>query len=145
MGSADEGHIGHQLSAEHHTGSWDHKPQAIVYDPSSDRFGTEKCGGECSNLATGRAANLVANCDSYPVHLPWWSNKVDIYADPKNRSGFVATIRLDRLGPAKVWQRRFRHNYTILHVKGLKPGKASSSSESSSASMPVVLKDHHTG
>lgn len=41
--------------------------------------------------------------------------------DPKKRSGFVATVRLDRLGPAKVWQRRLRHNYKVLRIKGLEP------------------------
>lgn len=44
--------LGRQLSAEHRTSSWDHKPQAIVYDPSLDTFETEDCGGECNNLTT---------------------------------------------------------------------------------------------
>ena len=87
----------------------------------------------------------VAECDSYQVHLPRWSNKVDIYLDPKNRSGFIATVRLDRLGPAKNWQRRFRHNYKVLHVKGLELKKGSRPSTGSSASIPVVQDSYHNG
>lgn len=131
MGSANQDHSGQQLSTEHRTSSWDHKPQAIVYDPSLDK------------LETVKRENLNIECDSFPVHLPWWSNKVDIYVDPENRSGFVATVQLDRLGTAKNWQRRLRRNYTILHVKGLKPGKFSRTSSSSSASVPVAHNDHH--
>ncbi|CAD6587529.1 MAG: hypothetical protein ASARMPREDX12_002924 [Alectoria sarmentosa] len=133
MASANQENPGQQLSAEHRTSSWDHKPQAIVYDPSLDKLETVKC------------ENLNSKCDSFPVHLPWWSNKVDIYVDAKNRSGFVATVQLDRLGPAKNWQRRFRRNYTVLHVKGLKPGKASRASSSPSASIPVVQNGYHSG
>ena len=143
MCSTDEDRSGRQLSAEHRTSSWDLKPQAIVYDPSKDSFKTEECGGECKSRAIRKLLTCVAHCDSHPVHLPWWSNKVDIYQDPENRSGFIATVRLDRLGPAKVWQRRFRYNYKVLHVKGLKPDKNSGTSTRSSASIPVVENGHH--
>ena len=138
MHSSDEDRSGRQLSAESRTSSWDNKLQAIVYDPAMDSFGTEECGGMFKNLATRYSLTCVAHCDSYQVHLPWWSNKVDIYQDPENRSGFIATVRLDRLGAAKVWQRRLRHNYKVLHVKGLKPEKSSGTSTRLSASIPVV-------
>lgn len=39
------------------------------------------------------------------------------------RTGFVATVRLDKLSTKKNWQRRLRQNYTVLRVKGLKPGE----------------------
>ena len=52
MHSNDEDHLERQLSSEHSTSSWDHKPQAIVYDPSMDTFKTEECGGEYKTLAT---------------------------------------------------------------------------------------------
>ena len=144
MNSTDEDHLGRQVSSEHRTSSWDHKQQALVYDPSMDTLETEECGGECRHLARKLLLSCIAHCDSYPVHLPWWSNKVDIYLDPKNRSGFIATVRLDRLGPAKVWQRRLRHNYTVLHVKGLKPEKDFGTSARSSASIPVVQNGQHS-
>ena len=51
MVSADEEDQRHQLSAEHRSSSWDHKPQALVYDPSSDEMQTEECGGKYSILA----------------------------------------------------------------------------------------------
>lgn len=145
MGLTNQDNLGRQLSAEHRTGSWDHKPQAIVYDPSLDKLETVKCENLNSELQTlvMKAADFAAKCDSFPVHLPWWSNKVDIYVDPENRSGFIATVQLDRLGRAKNWQRRFRHNYKVLHVKGLKPGKASRAS-SSSTSIPARA-GHHNG
>ena len=52
MHSSDEDRSGRQLSAENRTSSWDRKPQAIVYDPSMDSFGTEECGGKSKTLAT---------------------------------------------------------------------------------------------
>ncbi|KAF6236763.1 hypothetical protein HO173_005054 [Letharia columbiana] len=132
MGSPNQEYLGQRLSAEHRTSNWDHKPQAIVYDPSLDKFETVE------------RQNLNTDCNSFPVHLPWWRNKVDIYLDPENRSGFVATVKLDRLGAAKNWQRRLRHNYKVLHVKGLKPGTASRASSSSSTSIPVVKHGDHS-
>ena len=94
--------------------------------------------------AQQNVADFVADCDSFPIDLPRWRNRVDIYVCPENRSGFVATVQLDRLGPAKNLQRRFGHKYRVLHVKGLKPGTASRTSSSSSASMSVLKDgDHH--
>ena len=148
MGSTNQDNPEHQLSAEDRTSSWDHKSQAIVYDPSLDKLETVKCenlNSEWDTVAARNLLTLLAKCDSFPVHLPWWSNKVDIYVDPESRSGFIATVRLDRLGPAKNWQRRLRHNYTVLHVKGLKPGRASRASSSASASIPGVQNGHRSG
>ena len=89
-------------------------------------------------------AKFIADGDSFPVDLPRWRNRVDIYVDPENRSGFVATVQLDRLGPAKNWQRRLGHKYRILHVKGLKPGTVSRTSSNSSAPISVLKDgDHH--
>ena len=88
-------------------------------------------------------ADFVADCDSFPIDLPRWRNRVDIYVCPEDRSGFVATVQLDRLGPAKNLQRRFGHKYRVLHVKGLKPGIASRASSSSSTSMSVLKDDDH--
>ena len=66
-------------------------------------------------------SNWIGKSDSFQVHLPWWRNRVNIYVDEEARTGFVATVKLDRLGPKTNWQRRLRHNYTTLYVKGLKP------------------------
>ena len=46
MNTAGENNLERQLSTEHRTGSWDHKAQAIVYDPSLDSLEIEECGGE---------------------------------------------------------------------------------------------------
>lgn len=61
MGSAKQDNLGQQLSAEHRTSSWDHKPQAIVYDPSLDKLETikrEKLNSEWDTLATGKLLTL---------------------------------------------------------------------------------------
>ena len=42
MGSTNQDNPGHQISAEDRTSSWDHKSQAIVYDPSLDKLETVK-------------------------------------------------------------------------------------------------------
>ena len=62
------------------------------------------------------------------IQLPLWRNRVDIYMDEKAKSGFIASVNLDRLGAKTNWQRRFRHKYTELYVKELKPGQDTDSS-----------------
>ena len=42
MGSANQDPLGRQLPIEHRTSSWDHKTQAIMYDPSLDKLETVK-------------------------------------------------------------------------------------------------------
>lgn len=71
-------------------------------------------------LLSSTSSDLLGT-DSFKVHLPWWRNRVDIYMDEEAKSEFVATIKLDRLGRRTNWQRRLRHNYTTLYVKGFKP------------------------
>lgn len=73
------------------------------------------------------ALTQAETSEKFEVHLPPWRNRVDIYLDEKAREGFVATVNLSRLGSTKNWQRRFRHNYTSLYVKGAKPGETSRS------------------
>ena len=148
MGSSNPENLGQRLSAEHGTSSGDHKAQAIVYDPSKDKFTTverENLNSKWEEPGSRNAANFSADCDSFPVHLPLWRNKVDIYIYPEKRAGFVATVQLDRLGARKNWQRRLRQNYMVLHVKGLKPGTFSRASSSSSASISVGKDDNHSG
>ena len=89
-----------------------------------------------SALHQSPGTDSLGKYNSFQVDLPWWRNRVDIYVDPKNKTGFVATVQLDRLGKIKNWQRRIGHNYTVLHVKGLKPDTPSRTSLSSSESMP---------
>lgn len=75
-------------------------------------------------------SNLLGKTDSIKVHLPRWRNRVDIYIDEEARSEFVATVKLDRLGRKRNWQRRLGHNYTTLYVKGLRPEEPRTSSSS---------------
>lgn len=44
-----------------------------------------------------------------------------VFDDIDAEEGCVATIRLDRLGLRKIWQRKLGINYAVLHVKGEKP------------------------
>lgn len=90
--------------------SWEVKhPEAIIYNP------------EDHELSTVQLAVLERDSNKFEVYLPRWQNRVDIYVDRKGKSGFVASVRLDKLGRSKNWQRRLRHNYTSLYVKGQKP------------------------
>ncbi|KAL2058178.1 hypothetical protein ABVK25_001796 [Lepraria finkii] len=106
-----------------HQGRRDHSTKAIVYDPSSHQLETEYC------------KDLNSKYASFQVDLPWWRNRVDIYVDPRTKTGFVATVQLNRLGSIKNWQRRFGHNYTVLLVKGSKPSAPSRTSSRSTTSM----------
>lgn len=118
--------------------SWDRKePQAIVYDPSKQALSTLSlttlermfsCRNGCITVA-----DRTETSEKFEVHLPPWRNRVDIYLNEKAREGFVATVHLDRLGSTKNWQRRLRHNYTSLYVKGAKPGETSRTSSVSMA------------
>jgi len=97
-----------------------------VYDPSSHKLSTDylsKLDSQLLNFYSLAVLWLILTIasDNFEVHLPWWRNSVDIYVDSVARTGFVATVRLDKLGPKKNWQRRLRQNYTVLRVKGLKP------------------------
>ena len=91
-----------------------------------------------SELSAAQASRTdsLGKHDSFQVDLPWWRNRVDIYVDPKTKTGFVATVQLNKLGKIKNWQRHMGHNYTVLHVKGLKPDTPSRTSSNSSESMP---------
>lgn len=130
------------------TNSWDktHSSKAFVYDPLNHKLSTEKLSTLDSQ--SPHSLNLVfhgiSKCeltisteiDNFEVRLPRWRNSIDIYVDAASRSGFVATVRLDKLGPKKNWQRRLRRNYTVLRVKGARPeGKQSRLSEESGCEM----------
>ena len=110
------------------TNSWEKNPlKAIIYDPSSHSLSTEYLSTLdsqfCQVTTLFPQLNFQTETDNFEVHLPWWRNTVDIYVDAAARSGFVATVRLDKLGAKKNWQRRLKHNYTVLRVKGPKPDK----------------------
>ncbi len=81
---------------------------------------------------------MTEDYKSFPVHLPRWSNRVDIYVDDKHKSGFVASIHLGQLKWRKNWARRLRINYTVLHVKGTKPNTPLRVNSDSSASTTSI-------
>ena len=138
MPSAASEEIGRQVSTDRRSNSWERKSKAIVYDPASYELKTERCedldSEKLLDLVTS-FANPLGKSDSFEVPLPRWRNQVDIYLDPKARSGFVATIKLDKLKWTKNWQRRLGHNYKVLHVRGTKPGTTSRTSSRSTASI----------
>lgn len=124
MGNGTQQQLGHRSSGSR-TNSWDKAPvKAIVYDPTSRRLSTDYLSTLESQSDDSNAHSQLTRkteSDNFQVHLPWWRNSVDIYVDAEARSGFVATVRLDKLGLKKNWQRRLRQNYTVLRVKGPKP------------------------
>ena len=63
----------------------------------------------------------IEESNSFEIQLPRWRNRVHVYADMEEQRGYAATLRLDRLGLKKNWQRRLGINYRVLHVKGKKP------------------------
>lgn len=116
-----------------HLLSWDRKePQAILYDPSKHALSTLSMTvpeGECWYSWLRKLGWFHAeSSEKFEVHLPRWKNRVNIYVGEKAREGFIATIYLNWLGSAKNWQRRLRHNYTSLYVKGVKPEETSQTS-----------------
>ena len=58
--------------------------------------------------------------NAFEIDLPRWRNRVHVYADMKKQEGYAATIKLDRLGLKRNWQRRLGLNYHVLYVKGEK-------------------------
>lgn len=115
----------HYYSSQNGTKSWENKlSRVVMYDPSSHGLTMGDLTKEDRNfhfsLRLPKLANFLEQ-SSLAVQLPRWRNRVDIYTDEKARSGFVATVKLDRLGSKTNWQRRLRHKYTTLYVKGSKP------------------------
>jgi len=106
--------------------TWKPDPQqALVYRAESDDLAFEDVTEINSQLlehdSVARELTLwLEISNSFEVQLPRWRNRVYVYADKKSKTGFVATIRLDRLGPVKNLQRRLGLNYRTLHVKGNK-------------------------
>lgn len=56
--------------------------------------------------------------NSFEVQLSRWRNQVNFFTIKEAKTGFICTIRLDRLGFVKIFQRRLGLNYQVLHVNG---------------------------
>ena len=63
---------------------------------------------------------LVGESNSFEVSLPQWRNQVHVYIDMEAWQDYMATLKLDRIGLKKKWQRHLGMNYKVLHVKGQK-------------------------
>ena len=99
------------------------EPQVILYHPREDKFSIEKEADlqnckknlsqlmRCDSLLTTAGGSKAIN-----VPLPKWCNRVSIYLDPINKSQFVASVRISRIGWIKNWQRRTGRNYTSLYI-----------------------------
>lgn len=107
---------------------WKRGPRlAVVLWNGSSRLTIEEINDVNSMYAhTTRFVSFTAETvptgesDAFEIDLPRWRNRVEVYADMKNHWGYAATLRLDRLGLKKNWQRRLGLNYNVLHVKGNK-------------------------
>ena len=113
-------------SQEGRSRSFDRKVQyVIVYDPSEHALSTEPLSDPERTLPLlskmGARLTPTGTTGIFQVRLPSWRNRVDIYLDEEAKQGLVATVQLDRLGLKNNWQRRLRHNYTSLYVRGAKP------------------------
>ena len=121
------------------TGSWDHKAsRVIVWDPLNHDLSFEMEETLDSEFVTSPDRSILTVTEKYasfPVHLPRWRNRVDIYLDEEHKAGFVTSIDLSQLGVGKNLKRRLRYRYTVLHVKGAKPRMPSRTNSDSTASM----------
>lgn len=125
--------------SRYRTGNWDHKEsRVIVWDPLNHdlSFEMEETLDGRSAISPDRSLLTVTEkYASFPVHLPRWRNRVDIYLDEEHKAGFVTSIDLSQLGVGKNLKRRLRYRYTVLHVKGAKPRMPSRTILDSTASM----------
>lgn len=112
---------------------WDSKhSKVIVYDPCSHELKTEDWN------------TVESKYETFPVPLPLWRNRVDIYAYPETEKGFIATVQLVRLGFTQNLERRLGKNSRIMLVKGKKPASGSMSASTSAASIDH-MKDALSG
>lgn len=105
------------------TNSWDSKSSRVVlYDPFNHGLKTDWLTQDEGNFPFSfplpELANFLEN-SSVRIQLPRWRNSVDIYIDQTAKVGFVATVKLTRLGKRTNWQRRLRYKHTYLYMKGL--------------------------
>lgn len=125
--------------SQQRTLSWEHKhSQAIVWDPLNHEVSYEAKETLDSKLATKAECSIltvIESYDTFKVHIPRWRNRVDIYLDDERKAGFVTSIDLGKLGLRKNMKRRLRYNYTVLHIKGAKPGMPSRTNTDSTASI----------
>ena len=117
-------------SSKHRIKSWEHSPPlALVYRPGNPDLAVEEI-----NEANGKPMDMPLifslnswlippseESNSYEVQLPRWRNRLHVYIDMEKRLGYTATLRLDRVGRKKNWQRHLGLNYKVLFVKGDKP------------------------
>ena len=107
--------------------SWGPKsPKALVFNPWKPVEVTEEEANEQNSKiypyerAYGSDGRTEAS-NSFEVQLPRWRNRVHVYEDPA-KTGYICTLRLDRVGFIKNCKRRLGYDYKVLHVKGEKPG-----------------------
>ncbi len=97
--------------------------QALVYYSDGDDLLEEditEANSTCPSLPNTRqrlSLFSLGKSNAYEISLPRWRNRVDIYTDMEAKTGFLATLRLDRLGAVKNLQRRLGRNYQVLYVR----------------------------
>jgi hypothetical protein len=102
--------------------SWGVKsPEAIIYHPIEDELVTQKLEEAESKPPPRRIDEMKDSDESgtsglIRVDLPHWANRVDIYMDGKEKTGFIASVKMKRLGAKKNWQRHLGYNYTHMFV-----------------------------
>ena len=111
----------HRMTSRGHS-----PPLALVYSAETLGLGIEEINEANSMFAGFPTSSLFLNfpiekTNSFEVQLPRWRNRVDVYTDMEERTGYTATLRLNRLGLKKNWQRHLGMNYQVLFVKGDKP------------------------
>lgn len=108
-------------------------PRVIIYDPLNHTLGLERLTEDESKFLCSSHLPKFANFlekTSVAVQLSRWRNDVNVFLDQESRSGFVAIVKLNRLGPKITWQRRLQNKYTTLYMKGLKPDDEAEASTS---------------
>lgn len=116
---------------DHRSKSWDRNlPLALVYQQGEPHLGVEEINEVNSKLSKctlrldfeiPRLILTKEESNAFEIQLPRWGNRVFLYPNMEEKTGYPVSLRLDRLGWKKNWQRRLGLNYTVLHVKGKKP------------------------
>ena len=105
-------------------------PLALVYQQGEPHLGVEEINEVNSKLSkctlhpdfhVPRLILTKEESNGFEIQLPRWRNRVFLYPNMEEKTGYPVSLRLDRLGWKKNWQRRLGINYTVLHVKGKKP------------------------
>lgn len=97
------------------------KPVSHTHPPKPHHISSHLISFQTQNPTGSHELHVIEESNSFEISLPRWRNRVHVYIDMEAQEGYTATLRLDRVGMKKNWQRHLGVNYQVLWVKGRKP------------------------